>query len=339
MKYTDISFPEEEIPTISKQDRIITTRVSDDYSKYKKGDSVETPWGIGYTVNNRLDLKDLKDHPYYDELTAEQKALLRQYKRIAVLELLRNKYHRVTYGDTGVYQALKEQLPPEKWKQFLQESSWLPKPAINYTAVDRSYFTDEGYKEFLARTMPYIKKYLDEKKLNTEHTAVADTPVYSDKYQVVLEKKAKLLYHGSPEDIPVLSGSVTKASHNADGKAFLTPDKVLAACFIINKQKILDRLEKQLGHRIENSNFSYDVWKMSPEERAAKDRITVGINVHGIKPFNGSATGYIYSADVPDEKLQQYNDSDMNNEVIVEGDVPYQNKEKQRVRYRVQSSV
>lgn len=154
-----------------------------------------------------------------------------------------------------------------------------------------------------------------------------------------MKKDAKLLYHGSPDDIPVLSGSTTKASHNADGKAFLTPDKILAACFIINKQKILDRLEKQLGHRIENSNFSYDVWKMSPEERAAKDRITVGINVPGIKPFNGSATGYIYSADVPDDKLQQYNGSDMNNEVIVDGDVPYQNKERQRVRYRVQSSV
>lgn len=154
-----------------------------------------------------------------------------------------------------------------------------------------------------------------------------------------MKKDAKLLYHGSPDDIPVLSGSATKASHGVDGKAFLTPDKILAACFIINKQKILDRLEKQLGHRIENSNFSYDVWKMSPEKRAAKDRITVGINVPGIKPFNGSATGYIYSADVPDDKLQQYNDSDMNNEVVVEGDVPYQNKEKQRVKYRVQSSV
>ena len=154
-----------------------------------------------------------------------------------------------------------------------------------------------------------------------------------------LEKQAKLLYHGSPDDIPVLAGSVTKASHGVDGKVFLTPDKVLAACFIINKQKILDKIEKQLGHRIANSNFSYDVWKMSPEERASKDRITVGINVPGIKPFNGNATGYIYSADVPTDKLQQYNDSDMNNEVVIEGDVPYQDKEKQRVRYRVQSSV
>ena len=154
-----------------------------------------------------------------------------------------------------------------------------------------------------------------------------------------LEKQAKLLYHGSPDDIPVLAGSVTKASHGVDGKVFLTPDKVLAACFIINKQKILDKIEKQLGHRIANSNFSYDVWKMSPEERASKDRITVGINVPGIKPFNGNATGYIYIADVQTDKLQQYNDSDMNNEVVIEGDVPYQDKEKQRVRYRVQSSV
>lgn len=154
-----------------------------------------------------------------------------------------------------------------------------------------------------------------------------------------LLKAAKLLYHGSPSDLPVLSGTATKSSHGADGKTFLTPDKILAACFIIDKQKILDRLEKQLGHHIENSNFTYDVWKMSPEERAAKDHITVGINVPGIKTFNGNASGYIYSADVPDDKLQQYKNSDTDHEVVVEGDVPYQDKEKQRVRYRVQSSV
>lgn len=144
-----ITFPEEEIPTISKQDRIITTRVSDDYNKYKSGDVVEAPWGASYTVNSRINLDRLEEHPYYNELTDAQKELLSRYKRIAVLELLKNKFHRVEYGNTGVYQALKEKLTPEEWKNFLADASWLPKPSVNYTDAYRSFFTDEGYKEFL----------------------------------------------------------------------------------------------------------------------------------------------------------------------------------------------
>ena len=86
-EYATISFPKEEIPTISKQSRIITTRVSSDYNKYHVGDMVQTPWDKIYKVTNRIEIKNVKDHPYYKELTKEQIEFLKNYDEIAVLTL------------------------------------------------------------------------------------------------------------------------------------------------------------------------------------------------------------------------------------------------------------
>ena len=297
--------------------------------------------------NNTLDTDGL-----YGPWGDSEEHLVKRYGRRAqsdtkqgVLDWLES----IDPGRSHSLSVLTEPIPPtadQRFLDFANKNQLVKLPSVQVLLaaglIHPEFYKSNGGKKLYKRKRVSYKPIdwnQNEDGLLFKHIPhymlIADNPIPPE----YLEKQARLLYHGSPYDISVSSGSATKASHNADGRAFLTPDKVLAACFIINKQKILDKLEKQLGHRIENSNFSYDVWKMSPEERASKDRITVGINVPGIKPFNGSATGYIYSADVPDDKLKQYTDSDMNKEVVVEGDVPYQDQEKQRVRYRVQSSV
>lgn len=92
----EITFPSEEIDTLKKQDRIVTTRVSADYNKFFVDDLVQTPWGDIFKVTKREEISDVKDHPYFNELTEGQKKFLSKYDKIAVLTLMK----------TGVQDAL-----------------------------------------------------------------------------------------------------------------------------------------------------------------------------------------------------------------------------------------
>lgn len=86
-----ITFPSEEIDTLKKQDRIVTTRVNADYNKFFVDDLVRTPWGDIFKVTKREEISDVKDHPYFNELTDGQKKFLSEYDKIAVLTLMKTK--------------------------------------------------------------------------------------------------------------------------------------------------------------------------------------------------------------------------------------------------------
>ena len=90
-KIKKITFPSEEIDTLKKQDRIVTTRVSADYNKFFVDDLVRTPWGDIFKVTKREEISDVKDHPYFNELTEGQKKFLSKYSKIAVLTLMKTK--------------------------------------------------------------------------------------------------------------------------------------------------------------------------------------------------------------------------------------------------------
>ena len=90
-KIKKITFPSEEIDTLKKQDRIVTTRVSADYNKFFVDDLVRTPWGDIFKVTKREEISDVKDHPYFNELTEGQKKFLSKYDKIAVLTLTKTK--------------------------------------------------------------------------------------------------------------------------------------------------------------------------------------------------------------------------------------------------------
>lgn len=90
-KIKEITFPAEEIDTLKKQNRIVTTRVSADYNKFFVDDLVQTPWGDIFKVTKREEISDVKDHPYFNELTEGQKKFLSKYDKIAVLTLMKTK--------------------------------------------------------------------------------------------------------------------------------------------------------------------------------------------------------------------------------------------------------
>ena len=82
-----IDFPFEEIETLQNQARIITTRVSQEYNFFHTGEIVQTPWKQRYIVSQVQKIKNIKDHPYYAQLTQAQIRLISKYKRIDVIEL------------------------------------------------------------------------------------------------------------------------------------------------------------------------------------------------------------------------------------------------------------
>lgn len=99
-----------------------------------------------------------------------------------------NVYYRVTYNGEGIYNALKNNIPLNVWMDLLKSDAmrWLPKPP-KYNESSRSYFTKEGFKMFMRKTYPVMRKYLNPEFVNIEEVRLPDKMMYSDKYQVVTE--------------------------------------------------------------------------------------------------------------------------------------------------------
>ena len=105
------------------------------------------------------------------------------------------KGYRYTDGrdGEGIYEALKGEmyqkngLSPAAWLEFLNSDAckWLPKPP-KYDKNNESWFTEEGNEKFKKLTLPVIKKYIKNVKMETK-----DIPneriVYSDEYQFITD--------------------------------------------------------------------------------------------------------------------------------------------------------
>ena len=97
-----ISFPGSEIEKLKKQDRIVTTRVSEDYDKYQLGDIVETSWKDQYKVIGRKNISCLSQHPYESELTDDQREELSKHDKMAVLTLALQKQKKMNESNYDV---------------------------------------------------------------------------------------------------------------------------------------------------------------------------------------------------------------------------------------------
>ena len=86
-----IDFPIEELEQLKGKSRIITTRVSREYGCYSEGEILKTSWDEEYVVSKIEKVSDIKEHPYYNELTQEQIRFLSRYKKIKVLTLTKVK--------------------------------------------------------------------------------------------------------------------------------------------------------------------------------------------------------------------------------------------------------
>lgn len=100
-------------------------------------------------------------------------------------------YYRVTYNGEGIYNALKNNVSMSTWKNLLSSDcmTWLPKPP-SYAGDYRSYFTKQGYDKFMKDTYPTMVKYLDEDSIDFEEVDISQSPVYQDRYQIVIADEA-----------------------------------------------------------------------------------------------------------------------------------------------------
>ena len=101
-----IDFPMEEYESLKGRDIIVTHRVSDEYAAYKAEDFVRVPWGDIYKIIYRMDIRDVKDSPFYDKLTSSQKKELNRHDRIAVLFLRKNQERHI--DDKGIERLYRE---------------------------------------------------------------------------------------------------------------------------------------------------------------------------------------------------------------------------------------
>ena len=100
-----------------------------------------------------------------------------------------NVYYRITYNGEGIYNALKNIVGIDKWKDLLnnKQINWLPKPP-EYSSKNKSYFTKKGYELFEQKTLPILLKYLDKEniEINT-YNEIGNKTLYTDEYQIVIE--------------------------------------------------------------------------------------------------------------------------------------------------------
>lgn len=101
-------------------------------------------------------------------------------------------FYRVTYDGEGIYDAFKKKVSKHEWINFLSSggTKWFPKPSVDYTGSNISYFTEKGYQMFLDKTLPLFDKYLDSDKITTDiiRNKMDDKIIYRDDYQIVTEE-------------------------------------------------------------------------------------------------------------------------------------------------------
>ena len=128
-----------------------------------------------------------------------------------------------------------------------------------------------------------------------------------------------------------IEGKHTSSWSGEQGNVFVTPFKGIASCFVISRNQILRKFE-QLGYRVQNCNFKYDVWN-KPNEQLLDVAPVVNVTIQrsGLKCdqiVSGTATGYLYTIDFNKYKdhCHMFNknpNSDV--EFCIQGDVEYQN--------------
>ena len=152
------------------------------------------------------------------------------------------------------------------------------------------------------------KKYDEEfaKKVKAGYMAVesleASAAFENIHHNVEQHIKDNKVYHASPKKLDKLEMS-HMGKWYADKKGiFVTPFVQIASCFIIDKQEILDKIQKSGINTHDNPiNFKYDVWDkptISLERQEPPEHIIVTIKgLTGFKEFSGKATGYLYTID------------------------------------------
>lgn len=88
--------------------------------------------------------------------------------------------YRVTYGDTGIFDAYKQLVSREKWEHFSKYINWwLPEPK-HYKSDYKSYFTEDGFRRFERTVLPHMLPVL-----NQDLIIITRFEVLEDEWQVI----------------------------------------------------------------------------------------------------------------------------------------------------------
>ena len=101
------------------------------------------------------------------------------------------KLYRVTHNGIGIYEAMRQHMSLDKWRDFLKSdnATWLPKPD-KYPDGYTSYFTKEGIDKFNELVYPIACGVLgDNIKYEEFDQDDIGNIVYKDNYQIIAEYK------------------------------------------------------------------------------------------------------------------------------------------------------
>ena len=155
--------------------------------------------------------------------------------------------------------------------------------------------------------------------------------------------KDNKVYHCSPQKYDKLEMKYMGKWYDDKKGIFVTPFVQIASCFIIDKQEILDKIQKSGINTHDNPiNFKYDVWDkptISLERQEPPEHIIVTIKgLTGFKEFSGKATGYLYTIDYSKykDKTSMFKKSETSDvEFIINDDITPEKVAKISVDYTV----
>ena len=170
------------------------------------------------------------------------------------------KGYRYTDGrdGEGIYEALKSEmyqkngLTPAPWREFLDSDAckWLPKPP-KYDDNNESWFTEEGNEKFKELTLPIVKEYIKNVKMETKNLPTEQI-VYSDDYQFIINKDIRVqegigINLADPDYVP--SGKSKEELEEELSKYIKTvePDTVQEAFFGIGFGNLRKTIADKLG--------------------------------------------------------------------------------------------
>lgn len=170
-------------------------------------------------------------------------------------------YYRYTYLGQGVYEALKNVISSDEWKQLKDSIAfkWLPCPSTYNTSkhLCTSFFTEFGNERFKKLTLPIISDILGKDSIKCEKSNLSDLSiVYKDPYQVVTineNKEITIQKFLNENNIRNYTDLYAWMCENIS----YTNDDVSDDQSIV--QGTIQLMDSKCGHCYETSNFEYDM--------------------------------------------------------------------------------
>lgn len=256
------------------------------------------------------------------QIELSEKITIEDIKKV-VVEIAKNYgYTLPNVSIESYFNIAVENLPDKDTAKLIKQSGkelWIATSSLN---IDKTVHVDSENTDL---TVHYVY-----------------TPSSEDIHHNVEQHiKDNKVYHCSPQKYDKLEIKYMGKWYADKKGIFVTPFAAIASCFIIDKQNILDKLDKEGIDTHDNPiNFKYDVWDKKVDELGTMPK---HINVTmqgctGFKPFNGKATGYLYTIDYSkyQDKTSMFKKSETSDvEFIINSDITPEKVEKISVEYTV----